>query len=164
MEAILQNFIGTTDEWESENPLLYDAVWAIEKTVTGKRLLKIGDGIHYWNDLDYVDTSYIKGLDDRLAPLDIAIQNEIRDRIEADNGIIQKVTQDRIDADNIIITSLAEETAARIELRQLVVMLREFIKDQMGPIDDAIQIVSQDLFYIVSQDNRVIVSADNFNF
>jgi hypothetical protein len=66
MKAITQHFIGTTAEWENENPLLYKAVWGIEETQDGKRFLKLGDGVHYWNELPYVDKYMIKGLPENL--------------------------------------------------------------------------------------------------
>jgi hypothetical protein len=62
MKAVTQMFIGTTDEWESVNPRLYDAVWGIEERTDGGRLLKIGNGKDLWNDLGYVDENYIQGL------------------------------------------------------------------------------------------------------
>ncbi|MDR0720500.1 MAG: hypothetical protein LBF78_12755 [Treponema sp.] len=62
MKAISQMFIGTTGEWESENPRLYKAVWGIEELPDGRRLLKIGNGRDCWNALGYVDADYIKGL------------------------------------------------------------------------------------------------------
>jgi hypothetical protein len=155
VHAILQNFIGTTDEWESENPLLYDAAWAIEKTPDGKRLLKIGDGVHYWNDLDYVDSGYLKGLDERLASIELYGVHLLH--------AVEKETRERMEADDAIKRSLGEEAEARVELQQLVITLTEFIKEQHGPVAD-IELVSQDLFYIVSQDNRVIISEHNLNF
>jgi hypothetical protein len=71
MKAITQHFIGTTAEWENENPLLYKAVWGIEETQDGKRFLKLGDGVRHWNELPYVDKYMIKGLPEELAHIEL---------------------------------------------------------------------------------------------
>jgi len=73
MNAVVQHFIGATDEWESENPVLYEAVWGFEKTAEGKLLAKVGDGVSAWNDLRYFDESLsekIKILEKRVARLE----------------------------------------------------------------------------------------------
>jgi len=41
---------GTAFEWHSVNPKLAEAEMGIE---TDTNLFKIGDGIHFWDDLDY---------------------------------------------------------------------------------------------------------------
>jgi hypothetical protein len=69
MKAIYQHFIGTTAEWQNENPLLYEAVIGIEITGGGKRLLKIGDGVSRWNDLPHFNAENIAGLPEALALL-----------------------------------------------------------------------------------------------
>jgi hypothetical protein len=69
MKAIYQNFIGTTAEWEDENPVLYDAVIGIEVAAGGRRLLKIGNGEDPWQLLPYVSAGNIKGLPENLEAL-----------------------------------------------------------------------------------------------
>lgn len=72
MKAIYQNFIGTTAEWESENPVLYNAVFGIETAGDGKRLFKVGDGVHDWQSLPYVNPGNIEGLPEILEGLVMA--------------------------------------------------------------------------------------------
>jgi hypothetical protein len=66
VKAITQQYTGTTEEWENENPVLFEAVWGFEKTADGKTYLKIGNGRDRWNDLGYVDKYKIKGLAEEL--------------------------------------------------------------------------------------------------
>ncbi|MDR2019492.1 MAG: hypothetical protein LBQ14_01855 [Treponema sp.] len=70
MKAITQQYIGSTEEWENQNPVLFEAVWGIEELADGRRLLKIGNGKDRWNDLEYVDKRYIKGLAEEIAHID----------------------------------------------------------------------------------------------
>jgi hypothetical protein len=66
MTGITQQYIGTTEEWEDENPILPEAVWAFEKTEDGKTYIKLGTGTDPWNDLPYVTKDNIKGLPEEL--------------------------------------------------------------------------------------------------
>ncbi|MDR1507811.1 MAG: hypothetical protein LBI67_11985 [Treponema sp.] len=66
MKAVTQQAIGTTEEWENENPLLDEAVFGVEITEDGNRYFKLGDGVHLWNDLSYLDKHMLKGLAEEL--------------------------------------------------------------------------------------------------
>jgi len=74
MQAIVQHFIGTTDEWETTNPILYEAVWGFEKTTEGKIIAKLGDGVNSWNDLKYFDQENIFGLSEKIQELENKIE------------------------------------------------------------------------------------------
>lgn len=52
--ALIRNKRDTTANWNTNNPVLDDGVFAVEETTTGARLLKIGDGVTEWTDLAYV--------------------------------------------------------------------------------------------------------------
>ncbi|MDR2020681.1 MAG: hypothetical protein LBQ14_07965, partial [Treponema sp.] len=88
MKAALQFYTGTSEEWESINPKPYDAVWCIEVLSGGRRLLKIGNGNDRWNDLEYMDESYIKGLPENLDELAASIADE-RARAQIEEGRLQ---------------------------------------------------------------------------
>jgi hypothetical protein len=53
MKGITQQYVGTTEEWENENPVLFEGVWGVEVAEDGKRFLKIGVG-ERWNATPYV--------------------------------------------------------------------------------------------------------------
>ncbi|MDR0403701.1 MAG: hypothetical protein LBH35_08960, partial [Treponema sp.] len=105
MKAFTQPFIGTTAEWSAANPMLYDGVLGIEVTHDGKRLIKLGapdpdnPGLTLrWNNLPYVDKSYIKGLTEELDAIENGavdlqqnIDNEAGARQQADNGLQQNI-------------------------------------------------------------------------
>jgi len=69
MKTVTQMFFDTTDGWESANPPLYKAVWGIEETTDGRRLLKIGDGVTKWKNLEYFNADNIEGLPEKLKTL-----------------------------------------------------------------------------------------------
>jgi hypothetical protein len=70
MTGIQQDYVGTTEEWEDENPLLPEGVRGIELTEDGRRYYKVGDGVSLWNDLPYFDKFMVKGLAEELASID----------------------------------------------------------------------------------------------
>jgi hypothetical protein len=83
MNGIVQNIIGTTEEWQAANPRLYAGVFGIEVLKDGTRRLKIGAtdpanpdpdprvGLTLtWNELPYVDESYIERLPEHLAAIE----------------------------------------------------------------------------------------------
>ena len=42
----------TLDNWRSSNPVLMAGEWGIAiDSRTGKSVVKVGDGVHHWNDL-----------------------------------------------------------------------------------------------------------------
>jgi len=70
MKVVTQNYIGTTEEWKTANPKLYDAVWGFEITEKIKFMegpgkgspiikAKLGNGKDCWNDLGYFDSENI---------------------------------------------------------------------------------------------------------
>jgi hypothetical protein len=71
MTGIQQDYVGTTEEWEDENPLLPEGVRGIELTEDGRRYYKVGDGVSLWNDLPYFDKYMIKGLAEEIATIDL---------------------------------------------------------------------------------------------
>lgn len=48
----LQNKIDTTENWESNNPVLLDGEIGFEKSSEGIKI-KVGDGVTQWNSLEY---------------------------------------------------------------------------------------------------------------
>ena len=99
MNAVVQNFIGTTEEWETENPILYEAVWGFEKTTEGKLLAKVGDGVSTWNDLKYFDeyqSQRIKELETRINILEDQLgidHSEIESEIEETDNEAQETEE-----------------------------------------------------------------------
>ena len=54
MKSALQTFVGTTAEWQSENPVLPEGALAVEVRTDGKRSMKVGDGASRWDALNPV--------------------------------------------------------------------------------------------------------------
>lgn len=48
----LQNKIDTTENWESNNPVLLNGEIGLEKSAEGIKI-KVGDGVTQWNSLEY---------------------------------------------------------------------------------------------------------------
>ncbi|MDR2662719.1 MAG: hypothetical protein LBC31_06950, partial [Treponema sp.] len=71
MTGIQQDCVGTTEEWEDENPLLAEGVRGLEITEDGRRYYKVGDGVKLWNDLPYLDKTMIRGLAEELDRIDL---------------------------------------------------------------------------------------------
>ncbi|MBR3645047.1 MAG: hypothetical protein IKN54_01390 [Lachnospiraceae bacterium] len=68
LNARIKHRTDTTANWTSHNPKLFKGEFALEQTNTGFKF-KVGDGVHFWNDLPYLDISfdnasitYIEGL------------------------------------------------------------------------------------------------------
>jgi hypothetical protein len=187
MEAIVQHFIGTTHEWMSANPLLLEAVWGIEVEPSGRRLLKIGDGTHYWQTLPYVDETYIKGLPEKLTPLaqqgdglvnavqtlEEALTAENEARVKGDNALqvsigaqVQNEATLRLQADNSLRLSMEAqiqtEQTARESLQVLVGQLLEFIREQMGPFDP-VELFTDNGFNVATYDGKTIVTLLDIN-
>jgi hypothetical protein len=89
MKAALQMYVGTSAEWQAANPRPYDAAWCFEDRPDGKRLMKVGNGRDRWNDLQYVDESYIKGLPEHFAQSAQALTQEAQARQAADTAEAQ---------------------------------------------------------------------------
>jgi hypothetical protein len=164
MDAIVQHYIGTTAEWMAANPLLYDAVWAIEVEPSGRRLLKIGDGERRWQALPYFDASYIKGLPERLAAAEAhaaSLQETLAQEITARTQGDLKEESLRMKGDDDLLTwanaQIQEERTARISLQQLVGQLEEYVREQLGPYNP-IELITDDGFEIVTQDGKSIVT------
>ena len=66
MKVITQQYIGTTEEWQEKNPVLYKAVWGFEETKDGNILAKIGDGKTHWTELKYIDYNTVKMSGDQI--------------------------------------------------------------------------------------------------
>jgi len=94
MKVVTQNFIGTTEEWKTANPKLYNAVWGFEITEDKKILAKLGNGKDFWNDLKYFDIENIEGLPEKLQNLQAVIDAEVQARKESDTTL-----QDNINAE-----------------------------------------------------------------
>jgi hypothetical protein len=187
MEAIVQHFIGTTHEWMNANPLLYEAVWGIEITESGARLLKIGDGAHYWQALPYVDATSIKGLPEKLAELsegkdgfassvqDLqdALAREAAERIQGDNTLhaciearMQNEAALRVSADDnlrLATEALIQiERSARESLQVLVGQLLEFIREQLGPFE-SVALVTDNGFKLATHNGKTVVTLLDIN-
>jgi hypothetical protein len=187
MEAIVQQFIGTTQEWMSANPLLYEAVLAIEIEPSGRRLLKIGDGLHYWQALPYVDETWIKGLPEKLAGLASqsfamaeavdalreAVAKESAARAKGDDTLqvsigvqVQNEAALRLQADNSLLlwaeAELQRERAARESLQTLTGQMLEFIREQMGPFDP-VALLTDDGFNVATFDGKTVVTLLDIN-
>ncbi len=123
MKAVVQMRVGTTDEWKDENPILYEAEIAIEVTAKKNdkgipiRLLKIGDGVHPWNLLEYVTKDNIKDLpeymENSLGQLSSLLQQESERAIRAENMLdsaVKKETQRALSAEEILNKSIQDES------------------------------------------------------
>jgi len=102
MKVITQHFIGTTQEWETKNPLLYKAVWGFEKTNDGKVFAKLGDGESHWNDLKYFNAENIKGLPEELQEMQENIEEQAVAWQQADTRLQEAIgaeAHDRQQAD-----------------------------------------------------------------
>jgi hypothetical protein len=130
MKVITQPFIGTTAEWQAANPMLYDGVLGIEELADGRRLLKLGrpdpdnPGLTLrWNELPYVDESYIHGLPEHLQALEQAdaqlqqnIDTEAQARLQADSQLQQNIDAEaraRQAADELLQQEIDAEAQAR---------------------------------------------------
>jgi len=88
MKVVTQHYFGTTQEWHTENPVIYNAVWAFEKTTEGRILAKLGNGVDCWNNLKYFDIENIKDLPEKLDEIFMEIEKntfrllELRDEIQ----------------------------------------------------------------------------------
>jgi hypothetical protein len=98
MHTFYQNFIGTADEWASENPRLYKGVAGIEMDGGKPWRLKIGDGVHAWQDLDYLKTENVAGLPEEM-------RRVIEEAVEAAEARAEEVAEEVV----------AAEAAARTE-------------------------------------------------
>jgi hypothetical protein len=187
MEAIVQHSIGTTQEWMSANPLLYEAVWAIEIEPSGRRLLKIGDGEHYWQALPYVDENYIKGLPEKLAELarqvgslagaaqalQEALAQEAAARAQGDSALqgsisaqVQNEAALRSQADDGLRLSmeaqLQSERTARESLQMLLGHLLEFVREQLGPFEP-VKYITHNGLNLVTHDEKYLVTQFDIN-
>ena len=131
LKVIAKNFIGNSAEWQKNNPRIPRAVWAMEETLDGRILLKIGDGKTRWNSLKYFNVDNIHNLPELLeaaekniakaAELHELIEAEIQARQEADEELDQRITaeeQARQEADEELDKRIAAETQARQEAGQ----------------------------------------------
>jgi hypothetical protein len=126
MKAVVQNYIGTTVEWENANPVLYEGVEGIE--ITNKidpdghpiHYYKRGDGKTAWQNLPYIDENSIKGLPEKLAAFEEgvtevvdgftqALANETTARQNAVSGEAQAREQ----GDQALGQDIADEATAR---------------------------------------------------
>jgi aldehyde:ferredoxin oxidoreductase len=169
------------------NPLLYEAVWGIEITESGTRLLKIGDGTHYWQTLPYVDATSIKGLPEKLAELAAqgdsladsvqglqeALAQETAARIKGDdtlhayiNAQMQNEAALRAGADNNLRLSMEAliqiERSARESLQVLVGQLLEFIREQLGPFE-SVALITDNGFNVATHNGKTVVTLLDIN-
>ena len=135
MKVVTQHYIGTTQEWESANPKLYQAVWGFEKTADGKVLAKLGNGVDLWKSLKYFDMENIHGLPEKFqADLNQnlqAVTAEAQARAAADQGlqsVINNEAQARQSADQNLQSAINNEAQARQSadqnLRQTIAALQ----------------------------------------
>jgi hypothetical protein len=151
MKAVYQNYIGTTDEWMSADPRLYDAVVGIEVTTDGRRLIKIGNGKDRWQNLEYVDAAYITGLPEALAALSSSAtfaqieENSRRIAVMEENyGELKKLMGYAL---------LAIDTG-----RQAFTELTQFVELQHGPLTAAKMIVVENgSGWVTESDVQVVV-------
>ena len=133
MKAVVQHYIGTTEEWKAANPKLYEAVWGFEKTKDGKVLAKLGNGADLWNNLKYFDIENIHGLpekfqekEDAILSLSEALEAETQARAQGDtdtlasaseytDGKLADEAQARQEADNSLNEALEAEAQARAQ-------------------------------------------------
>jgi hypothetical protein len=113
MKAALQFYTGTTEEWASINPKPYEAVWCMEITADGKRLLKIGNGEDLWGDLEYMDEHYLKGLPEKLDGLATAISDEAA-RAQG----METALEDKIDAEVLRAQGAEDQLGQAVEAAQ----------------------------------------------
>jgi len=119
MKVVVQNFIGTTEEWEIKNPVLYDAVWGFEIIKDAdknkrKILTKLGNGKDPWKTLKYFDSENIKDLPEKFQE----IFNKIEEKnmtVESLKESIKHETEEREEKIKNIIEIISEETEIRQE-------------------------------------------------
>jgi len=78
MKVVVQHYIGTTEEWRTANPKLYEAVWGFEKTTDGKVLAKLGNGVDLWNNLKYFDKENIHNLPEEIQEIKEIAEQAVR--------------------------------------------------------------------------------------
>ncbi|MDR1318177.1 MAG: hypothetical protein LBJ90_01010, partial [Treponema sp.] len=130
MKAFAQPFIGTTAEWNAANPRLYDGVPGVEDFPDGKRFFKLGkkdpanpDLTLRWQDLPYIDETYIKGLPEHLKAIEEEIDAEALARQEADKILQQNIDAEalaREQADERLQENIDAEAQARQEADELL--------------------------------------------
>ena len=171
MEAIVQHFIGTTQEWMSANPLLYEAVWGIEIESSGRRLLKLGDGTHYWQDLPYVDAAYIKGLPEQIVEFALQIGSlassgqELKAALSqeiAARKSLQTLVDSLVSSGQEMEKALSQEIAARESLQRLVGQLLEFVREQMGPFQ-SVALITDNGFNVATHNGKTLVTLLDIN-
>jgi hypothetical protein len=121
MKVVVQHYIGTTDEWKTANPKLYEAVWGFEKTADGKVLAKLGNGRDLWNDLKYFDVENIHGLPELLQNIHNLIETETQERKDADQALTEAIdaeAQERKDADQALAEAIDAEAKERRDADQ----------------------------------------------
>ena len=73
IKAVIQFRRGLEEEWQAVNPLLQLGEPAYSKDV---QRLKIGDGVHRWRELGYIDANI--HVDDELSPVSVnPVQNKV---------------------------------------------------------------------------------------
>jgi len=184
MKVVAQHYTGTTEEWRTANPKLYEAVWGFEKTTDGKVLAKLGNGRDLWNELKYFDAENIHGLPEQLQEfLSTALQAvnaEEQTRLSADQGLqaaISAETQARYSADQGLQAAINSEITARMnrdieftkicqalqtkndEFQYLAEYLILLVESKFGPLNGAIPLATEGGDYLVTENGDYLVAA-----
>jgi len=166
MKAIVQHFYGTTQEWETENPLLYKGVWGFEVTREGKLNTKLGNGRDKWKTLKYFDLENIKGLEAELQILKQAIKTEeetlktlaedMRNQMKA---IMEAEETERKTFLEILDKRLENMNRRMDENNYLCKYLMEFIEKRLGEISMVFPFVTENGEYLVTESGDFFVAA-----
>jgi len=138
MKAITQNYIGTTIEWVSENPVIYDGVWAFEITDTAHILAKIGNGKDSWNSLAYWGIDNVHNLRETLTATRNDTVEIINDKINAETEKLNNHLKSVITELNQKIDDIKEQMLDEV-LQQAVAITKQQI------FEDVMQYVTEEL-------------------
>jgi hypothetical protein len=111
MKAVVQNFIGTLEEWNRFDPRLFKGVLGIAVTPEGHFIVKIGDGRHKWQALHHTFDKYsVEGLAEELGQLTQAISAEEASRAQDKTELLEDFNT-RMEALAAQIAGLAQRVA-----------------------------------------------------
>ncbi|MDR2785289.1 MAG: hypothetical protein LBB83_05185 [Treponema sp.] len=156
MLAITQQMTGTTLEWESADPLLYEGVIGIENLPDGGRHLKIGNGQDRWQALPYVDASYLKGLPETLQGIDAALTGAIQGEAAAREQADSAEAAARAAGDAALGQQLQKVAVKTDENHYAFKYLVQFITARLGPLNPVKMITESGNTLITEAGTRLI--------
>ena len=141
---IVKHRRGTTEEWQASTLVPSEGELVIEECYNGFHRVKVGDGIHSWNGLDYVDSATYKELNDNFVNNTVKLVGLISDAVtnintkidSVESGLYSKIAADREDltieysnADRELLDIIEESTDNKI------FSLQSAIEDKISEVD-----------------------------